>query len=165
MLGRGRLIEVLDEGHRAGLLTDVQDRLTENVLHAAPGRARDRAAAPERAVSLPRDCTRSALLAKAVSLGVREVLLTDGRPGPAGVRFVGYVKAADVAAGDRPPRHWLRPLPRIPEGATRLEALAELRRDGDAVGLMVARPAGSGEGRVVGVLYERGLLRELFGRV
>ncbi len=174
VLGRGRLIEVLDEGHRAGLLTDVQDRLTENVLHAAPGRARDRAVPLERAVTLPLHCSRTTLLAKVASLGVREVLLTAGADGAEASRIAGYVKAADVAAGDRPPRVWLRPLPRVPEGATRLEALAELRREGDAVGLLVARsprqgadgPEGSdGGARVLGVLHERGLLRELFGRV
>ncbi|WP_171182615.1 CNNM domain-containing protein [Alienimonas chondri] len=172
VLGRGRLIEVLDEGHRAGLLTDVQDRLTENVLHAAPGRARERATPPERAVSFPLACTRDELLAKAVALGVREVLLTAEPAGGASTvpaaeaaPFVGYVKVADVAAGDRAPRDWLRPLPRIAEGATRLEALAELRREGDAVGLLISRADGSGGGRVVGVLNERGLLRELFGRV
>ncbi|MFH5804182.1 CNNM domain-containing protein [Alienimonas sp. DA493] len=171
VLGRGRLIEVLDEGHRAGLLTDVQDRLTENVLHAAPGRARDRAAPPERAVSLPLDCTREELLTKAAALGVREVLLTavdlgDGDDGgDEAAPFVGYVRAVDVAAGDGPPREWLRSLPRIPEGATRLEALAELRREGDAVGLLVSRPDAGGRARVVGILHERGLLRELFGRV
>ncbi|QDT17779.1 DUF21 domain-containing protein [Alienimonas californiensis] len=182
VLGRGRLIEVLDEGHRAGLLTDVQDRLTENVLHAAPGPARDRAAPPERAVSLPLDCTRAELLAKAAALGVREILLTAVDLGAVGhgtngsaahrheanrdsVRFVGYVRAVDVAVGDGPPRDWLRTLPRISEGATRLEALAELRREGDAVGLLVSRPETGENAPVIGVLHERGLLRELFGRV
>lgn len=168
VLGRGRLIEVLDEGHRAGLLTDPQDRLTENVLHAAPGRARDRSAPPERAVTLPLGCSRRELLAKAASLGVREVLLTrDGEPAPAELTpaaYAGYVKVVDVAAADRPPRAWLRPLPVIAESATRLEALGELRREGDAVGLLVAGTK-QDPGRVTGVLHERGLLRELFGRI
>lgn len=165
VLGRGRLIEVLDEGHRAGLLTDVQDRLTESVLHAAPGHARDRATPPERAVALPIDCTRIELLTKAASLGVRDVLLTAGLPSDDPQHFVGYVGAAAVAASDGPPRDLLRSLPRISEGATRLEALTELRNHGEAVGLLLSRPDATGGARVVGVLHERGLLRELFGRV
>ena len=173
VLGRGRLIEVLDEGHRAGLLIDVQDRLTEHVLHSAPGRARDRATPPERAVTLPVDCRRADLLKKATGLGVREVLLTRGAPPPGDgsphlttpATFAGYVRVADVAAGERAPKAWLRPLPTLPAGATRLEALAGLRHRGESVGLLISRPDDPAGGRVVGVLYERGLLRELFGRV
>ena len=164
VLGRGRLTEVLDEGHRAGLLTDAQDRLTETVLHAAPVRAVDRAAPPERAVTLPIGCDRAALLAKALRLGVREVLLTNGEAaGPDPASFAGYVRAAEVAAADGPPRARLRALPHLPAGATHLEAVVELRRRGEPVGLLISRA--NGAARVVGVLHERGLLRELFGRV
>ena len=184
--GRTRLTELLKGGAEAGLLTDAQDRLVEGVLRIAPGRAADHATPPERAVCLPVGCGREAVLSESARLGVREVLLVNGDPAaPADPRrggltpedpryFAGYVKAAEVAAAvDRPPRLLVRPLPLLPATATKLEALVELRRCGETVGLLVTAAddggaaAGDGlpAGRVVGVLRERPLVRELFARL
>ena len=172
--GRTRLTELLKGGKEAGLLTEAQDRLVEGVLRIAPGRAADHATPPERAVCLPVGCDREAVLRESGRLGVREVLLVNGDPAspgdlsPADPRyFAGYVRAAEVAAeDDRPPRLLVRPLPLLPAAATKLEALVELRRCGEAVGLLVTADDGGGPaGRVVGVLRERPLVRELFGRL
>ena len=165
VLGRGRLTEVLDAGHRAGLLTDAQDRLVETVLAGEPGRAADLGTPVERALILPFDCDREDVLGPARRLAAREaLLLAEGVPAgtlpTAPGQFAGYVTAAEVAAADRPPRELLRPLPPIPRGAARLEAAVELRRRGESVGLLMAA-----DGTVSGVLRERGLLRDLFGRV
>ena len=176
--GRTRLTELLKGGAEAGLLTEAQDRLVEGVLSIAPGAAGDHATPPERAVCLPVGCGREAVLHEAARLGVREVLLVNGE-GPGGLdptdprRFAGYVRAAEVAADpDRPPRLLVRPLPLLPATATKLEALVELRRCGEAVGLLVDAPPAGGPlaanlpaGRVTGVLRERPLVRELFGRL
>ena len=179
VLGRGQLTEVLGQGKEAGLLTDAQDRLVETVLRVAPGAAADRADPPERCFTLPVGCTREDVLREAGRLGVREVLLVNGDPaafggdGPAASDprwFAGYVRVAEVAADDRPPRLLVRPLPLLPATATKLEALVELRRCGEAVCLLVvaadtlAGPApGLPAGRVLGVLRDRALVRELFG--
>ena len=181
VLGRGRLTEVLGAGREAGLLTEAQDRLVERVLRVAPGRAADHATPADRAVMLPVDCGREAVLHEAMRLGVREVLLVNGDPavpggGPLGPEdpryFAGYVRAAEVAVDPRAPRLLVRPLPLLPATATKLEALVELRRCGEAVGLLVGAagggngpPADLPAGRVAGVLRERALVRELFGRV
>ena len=174
--GRTRLTELLRGGKEAGLLTDAQDRLVEGVLRVAPGAALDHATPPEAAVRLPVGCGRGAVLHESARLGVREVLLVNGDPAaeqaggllPTDPRyFAGYVRAAEVAAEGRAPRLLVRPLPLLPATATKLEALVELRRCGEAVGLLVtaALPGDPPAGRVVGVLRERPLVRELFGRL
>ena len=174
VLGRGRLIEVLDEGHRAGLLIDVQDRLTEHVLHSAPGRARDRATpagagrhAPRRVspgrsaeegdrpgrAGGPADAGRPAVRRRFAPphdpRGVRRGTCgSRTSPRASGRRRLGSAPSRRCRPG---PRGW-KPSPDCGTGANRSACWSPAP----------TTPAG---GRVVGVLYERGLLRELFGRV
>ena len=156
LFGRKRLGEVLDAGHRAGLLTDVQDRLIEALLAAVPGPVTDAAVTPDRVHALPVDAGRETVREFARRLDLREVLLRTGARG--GREFAGYVTAAAAALAEQP-RDVLRPLVEIPGSHTKLEALLALRREHGAVGLVTGP-----DGAVAGVVFERTLLADLLGR-
>ncbi len=152
MLGRNRLVYVFNEGHREGLLGDVQRRLAESVMDLA-GEAVDSSMIPaNRVVSVSEEASVKELLDVSRRFSLSHVLVHR-----AGTQqdWFGFVRAGDVRNG-AVLKDLIRPVVSVCSRTGKLDALQEMRthraflavvRDGD---------------EIIGVVNERGLMAQLF---
>lgn len=156
VFGRSHLTQVLSEGRQHGLLGEAQVRFLTGLLSASGDTVVKSMTPADRVYGLTEAADREAVLEHARRYAVADVVM-GGRPG----EWTHYVRAAEVALSDRPLATHIRPLPRFDAKQARLEVLLALRTAGETVGAVVQ------EGRVVGVVNERGLVESLFraGRV
>lgn len=153
VLGRNRLVQVLSQGHREGLLTDVQSRLVHGVLHTAPQTVGDTATPALRVLGLAADCEREEILEFARSYGLGSVAI---RHPDRDDDWYGYVRVSDLVLSTLPVASLIRSMPRIAKSVTRLEALVALLSDGEEFGVVH-----DGE-QVVGTVSRHGLQEQLF---
>jgi CBS domain containing-hemolysin-like protein len=154
VLGRTRLTQAVSEGHKQGLLTELQNRLVHQLLTLASEPARQIAAPPDMVYGCPDTATREELLKTGRDFGVPLVALRQADE-PTG--WYGYVRVIDLAVTMRPLGQLVRTMPRIPARANKLEALLTLRSRGEDLGVLVNE-----QNHVVGVLAENGLVGQLF---
>lgn len=152
VLGRKRLVHVLNQGHEQGLLTDVQSRVVHGVLHTAGEKVRHSVTPTNRILGLAESATRAELLDYARRFGLTNIVLH--RSGQFDSWF-GYVRVVDLGISRRPLSALTQPMPRIAAHSSKLEALVALRTAGAAFGLVV-----DGE-ETVGIVNERGLIEQL----
>lgn len=153
VLGRNRLVQVLSQGHRAGLLTDAQSRLIHGILHTAAEPVTDSIMPSERILGLSDDVSRDELLAFARRYGTSTVpLFSDGSPD----NWNSYIRAVDASASNRPLSSMVKPMPRIDPGSSKLDALLVLRNAGVTLGVVRSGPT------VIGLISEQGLLEQMF---
>ncbi|MFQ5730937.1 MAG: CNNM domain-containing protein [Planctomycetaceae bacterium] len=153
VLGRSRLVQVLRQGHRAGLLSDVQSRLVNGLMHSAGEPMRDSMTPASRVLGVSQETSREDILEHARKFGLSHVAVhRSGAPED----WYGYLRLADVAVTRDPVAVHIRPMPEIDAGMTKLETLIALRRSGELFGRVVA------EGTVVGVIHEHGLIEQMF---
>lgn len=152
LLGRNRLIHVLNEGHKEGLLSDIQRRLSESVMELA-GEAVDGSMTPAaRIISIPAHATADEALEISRSYSLSHILVhRSDNPED----WFGFVCAGDLRAGGNLDGI-VHPVVSLCSRTGKLDALQELRtrraffgvvRDGD---------------KIVGVVTERGLMAQLF---
>jgi CBS domain containing-hemolysin-like protein len=154
VLGRTRLTQAVSEGHKQGLLTELQDRLVHQLLMLASEPARQIAAPPDMVYGCPDTATREEMLQTGRDFGVPLVALRRADD-PAG--WYGYVRVVDLAVTKRPLGQLIRTMPRIPARANKLEALLALRNRGEDLGVLVNE-----HGHAIGVVAENGLVGQLF---
>jgi CBS domain containing-hemolysin-like protein len=152
-LGRTRLFQVLSEGHNEGLLTDVQSRLIEGLMHIAGQPVLQSMVPTNRVLGVPDNFERDAVIDFAHRYGVNNVAIRQPSMADS---WYGYVRVADVAITREPLAALIRRMPVIDSAATKLEALLALRVAGVAYGVVK-----SGE-RVMGLASEHGLSEQLF---
>lgn len=153
LLGRNRLVQVLRQGHREGLLSDVQNWLVHGLLHTAAQRVTESMTPGDRVLGVDIDCPRDEALEFARHFGVHSIAVR--RAGTEADWFA-YVRVVDLAVTQRPLKSLLRQMPRIESGASKLQAMQTLREAGEAYGAVFA-----GE-TVIGVVSEHGLVEQLF---
>ncbi|MEO1996590.1 MAG: CNNM domain-containing protein [Planctomycetaceae bacterium] len=153
LLGRNRLFHVLSQGHREGLLTDSQRRLTHGVLHTAAQPVAESQTPAGRILGVASDCTAEHVLHFAKRYGLSNVAIR--RPDDPSAWY-GYVRVIDLLTTQRPLETQIRDMPQIDESATKLEALLTLRSAAASHGVIVS------EQQVTGTVSERGMLEQLF---
>lgn len=153
VLGRSRLVQVLRQGHREGLLSDVQSQLVNGVMQSAGQAMRDSMTPVSRVLSVPEGAPRDEILDHARRYGLSHVALhRRGNPEDC----FGYLQTADVAIARDPVAALVRQMPDVDVGATKLEALIALRQSGELFGRVVE------QGRVVGLINQYGLIEQMF---
>ncbi|MEX0704745.1 MAG: CNNM domain-containing protein [Planctomycetales bacterium] len=153
VFGRTRLVQVLSEGRREGILTDVQNRLVHGLLFTAAQPVTDAMIPADRVLGVSDDRPRGEILDYARRFGTSNVPLhRAGNPRD----WHGYVRVVDAAVSRRPIAQLVRPMPRIEATATKLETLLALRQSGAAFGVVRRN------GRALGVVSEHGLVEQLF---
>ena len=153
VLGRSRLVQVLSQGHREGLLSEVQNRLVHGLMHTAAQPVSSSMTPTSRVLGVPEDASRPEVLEFARRYGVPNVAIkrADTDDG-----WYGYLRVVDLAVSRRPHTSLVREMPRIEASASKLEALLALREAGEAYGVVFSGT------QVAGIVSERGLVEQLF---
>lgn len=153
VLGRNRLVQVLSQGHREGLLTDVQSKMVHGLMHTASQPVRESVTPVSRVLNVFDDADADAVLEHASRYGLSHVAVLK-----AGTEdeWLGYIRVADLRITGQPPQELIRPMPRIEADSSKLEALLTMRQTDESYGLVA-----SGE-TVIGLVSERGLIEQLF---
>lgn len=153
VLGRSRLAQVLLEGRREGLLTEVQGRLINGLINTAGQTVRTAMTPASRVLGVSAGASREDVLEHARRYGLSHVPVhAEGQPG----NWFGYLRVGDLRIAHRSVAAAIRPMPEFPASASKLEALLALRQHAAAFGRVL-------EGdRVVGVANERGLVEQMF---
>lgn len=152
VLSRTRLVSVLEEGHREGLLTALQSQLAENVIQVARHPVMLSMIPAMSVLGASESASRDELLRFARRLQSAVILLhPHGLPGS----WSAVVRVADIIRSDQSPRSVATSLPRFDALTSKLTALSELIRCRSAYGVVAE------EGRVIGVVSRRTLLADL----
>lgn len=153
VLGRSRLVQVLTQGHREGILTDVQSRLIQNVMMSVSDSVVQSMTPASRVLGLGINASRDELLEYARRFGLTHVAICHTEEAS---DWYGYVRVVDVSIVNRPPKQLVREMPKLSEKDTKLDALVKLRASAAAYGAVYH------EDEFVGTVSERGLAEQLF---
>jgi CBS domain containing-hemolysin-like protein len=153
MLGRSRLVQLMSQGRKEGLLTDVQNRLAEGVLRTAAQPVGDSMIPVDRVLGLPDTASREELLEFASQYGTSVISLY--RPGSVDDWYAS-VRVIDLVLDSRPMKALRQSMPTFSVDTTKLDALQQLQSAGALQGVVVQ------EERVLGVVNTRGLVEQLF---
>ena len=153
VLGRSRLVQLMSQGRKEGLLTDVQTRLAGGILQAATQPVRDSMIPVDRVLGLPETASREELLDFARRYGTSLICLH--RAGEANDWFAS-LRVIDLVLDPRPVPALQQPMPSLSVESTKLHALQQLQSAGALQGVIVQ------EGRILGIVNTRGLVEQLF---
>ncbi len=153
VLGRSRLVQVLSQGHREGILTDVQTRMIRGVMNVAGQPVRTSTTPSDRVLGVAEQASPTEILDFARRYGISVVPMRKADD-PHG--WFGYVRVLDLAVSRQTVASLVSLMPRIPASRGKLEALLQLRETDMEAGVVV-----DGE-KVVGVVTAHGLVEQLF---
>lgn len=149
VLGRHRLMQVLNKGHEHGLMTAEQGELVHGLLHDASRKAEEIMLPIDRVMGLEETATREELIEFGKAYGLVYIPL---RKAGSVDDWFGYVKLLDLRLNTTSPPT-IEPMPKIKLVATRLTALLKLRETGHALGVVRA------DEKTFGILSERALIQ------
>lgn len=151
--GRAGLVQVMSEGRREGILSDVQSQLVHGLLFTAAQPVTDTMIPRDRVLGVSDQATRDELLDYARRFGISEVAIH-----PAGdpSAWHGYIRVVDAALSRKPLEELIRPMPRVESTATKLETLLALRQADATYGAVCRGDS------VLGIVSEHGLAEQLF---
>lgn len=149
VLGRHRLIQVLDKGHEHGLLTLEQGELVHGLLHDASRQANEIMMPIDRVMGLDESATREQLIAFGKEYGLVNIPI---RRTESPIDWFGYVTLLDLKLDPGPPV--IEPMPIIDLKATRLTALLLLRESGRVLGVV------RDDSVATGILSEHALIQQ-----
>lgn len=153
LLGRSHLVQLMTQGRREGLLTDVQNRLANGVLQIAPQPVIGSMTPANRVLGVSERAGRQQILDYARRFGTPVVAIHhDESPED----WYAYVRVVDVALTSKPVAGLFRPMPIISPGASKLDALQMLKIEGEVLGVVK-----DGE-HVRGIVSSRSLCEQLF---
>ena len=153
VLGRKRLVQVLTEGHREGLLSGVQNRLVEGLFEIASAPVTGSMTPSGRILGVPDTSPRDELLKHARRYGLPLIpVCRADQPDD----WRGYIRVVDLVTREGPLASMIREMPRLPEHAGKLEVLLTLRSAEASLAAIVNND------KVVGLVSERGLVEQLF---
>ena len=153
VLGRNRLVQVMNYGHREGLLTDIQGRLIYGLLNTAAEPIASSMVPASRVEGVADNASTDEVLDHAARHGLSHVAV---RPPDLVNEWYGYVGVADLAIGRAPFSATIRKMPRVDAASSKLETLLALRNAGATL------CAVSQDDSIVGVVGERILIEQLF---
>ncbi|HSG70882.1 MAG TPA: CNNM domain-containing protein [Planctomycetaceae bacterium] len=149
-LERNRLAQLLSQGHREGILMDVQNRMVTGLMRLGQERITAGMTPAARIIGVEEGATRDEILASARTYGAAYVVIRrKDQPDS----WFAYARTIDVLLSTGPPP--TREMPQFAPGHNRLEAMLALREQDARIGAVVE------EGKVLGVVYEQGLIEAL----
>lgn len=152
ILGRSRLVQLMQHGHEEGVLTDIQSRLTNGLLQLAPQSVQASMIPTQRILGLSETATRVQLLDFARKYGISTVLVhRDQHP----EEWFGYLLVSELFGTNRP-KTVLRLMPTIPPGSSKLLALHTLQCEQAAYGVVQS------ERTILGVVARNGLVAQIY---
>ena len=149
VLGRHRLVQVLNTGHEHGLLTTEQGHLVHGLLHDASRPATELMTPVNRILGEDASASRETLIKFARDFGVTQIPLR--RTGTTD-DWIGYVSLIDLELGSESSPVTPQPLAVVDHTATRLTALLGIRETSSALGLVKR------DGKTIGLLNQRALI-------
>lgn len=152
VLGRNRLAQVLSQGHREGILLDVQNRMITGLMRLVQEKVTTVMTPVVRIIGIEETADRNEILELARQYGVAYVIIR--RAGEEN-GWYGYVRTVDILLARGPIKPHIQEMPRFPEAENRLEALLTLREQGAKIGVVLK------EEEVIGVVYEQGLIEAM----
>lgn len=153
ILGRSRLVQVLTQGHREGILTDVQSRLVQSVMLTATDSVVSSMTPVSRILGVSEDVSRDEALAYARQFGLTQMAV---RRANTESDWFGCVRVVDLSIKNQSVKSMLYDLPSIDAKSTKLEALLALRKASTTYGAVFR------ENELLGTVSERGLTEQLF---
>ncbi|WP_166820309.1 CNNM domain-containing protein [Thalassoroseus pseudoceratinae] len=153
VLSRNRLTQAVTEGHRQGLLTELQNKLVHGLLTIADEPVQQVATAPAMVIGCAADASRAEMLKTAQQFALPAIPVHRvGDPNA----WHAYVRTVDLMVTQRSVKDLLREMPRLPAKQKKLEALLQLRRLGEDLGVLVDE-----NDQVTGLIRQRGLMEHL----
>lgn len=152
VLGRNRLVQVLNQGHREGILAEVQTRLIRGVMNAAGQSVRSSTTPSDLVLGVNESATREEILNFARQYGIT-VVPVRRNDDPHG--WFGYVRVLDLGVSRKSVSSSIVPMPEFPASMGKLECLLHLREADRESGVVK-----DGE-TVVGVVSAHGLMEQL----
>ncbi len=153
LLGRGRLVQLMTQGRREGVLTDVQNRLANGVLQTAPQPVTGSMTPADRVLGVSDGASREEILKYARRFATPLVAI-HRQSSPED--WFAYVRVLDVLTDNRPLQSLIRQMPVFPPHASKLDTLQQLQILGEIYGVVR-------EGDTIrGVVNSRVLCEQLF---
>lgn len=153
LLGRIHLVQLMTQGRREGLLTDVQNRLANGVLQIAPQPVTASMTPAHRVLGLSERATRQDVLSYARRFATPVVAIHRDQSDE---DWFAYVRVVDVTLNRKPIATLFRTMPVISPAATKLEAMQTLLTENAVYGVIRQ------DDRVIGIVNNRGLCEQLF---
>lgn len=152
ILGLNRLAQVLSQGHREGILLDVQNRMVSGLMRLVQERVTVVMTPAARIIGIEDTADREQILDMARLYGVAYVIIrrSDGEKD-----WYGYARTVDILLTRSPVSSYIQEMPVFDEKENRLEALLTLREQGAKIGVVKKND------QVLGVVYEQGLIEAL----
>lgn len=152
VLGRNRLVQLMQHGHKEGVLTDIQSRLANGLLQFAPQLAMSSMIPSPRVLGVEETATREEVIEFARKFGVAAVAVhRTGDPN----HWYGYFLAAELIWHPQR-RPVVRIMPIISYQASKLEALHLLQVEDAWYGALER------DGKIVGIVARNGLIEQVY---
>lgn len=157
--GRGRFLQMISYGHHEGLLSQAQSALATGVLAIASQSVVESMTPAHRVLGLPGSSGREDILAFARRFGTPVVALSASPDAGSAEspQWTSYVRVTELQVRKDSVAEIRRPMPRLRQTATKLEALAVMQEHAAAYAAVVDEA-----GRVLGTVSQRGLVEQLF---
>ena len=153
VLGRKRLVRVLEEGHEHGLLADIQNRLVGGLLNTTRVPIESNIEPRDHVPGLPATASREQMLDHARQHQLAEIPLhREQEPG----NWFACVRVIELATGETPIEDLLIELPRVTPDTSRLEALMQLNAAAAPIAAVVD------DNQAIGLVHHRQLTEQLF---
>lgn len=153
-LSRNRLIHVVGEGEKEGVLTAIQNQLVQGMFDNMDYKVGSSMTKIHVVYSIEDSKNRDEILEFARKFGLSfAVVKSDSEADP----WVGYYKISELYALHGELKNFLKPLPRFSTETSKLEVLFALREQKAVCGLVISEKE-----EVVGLVSQRGLSEQLF---
>ena len=150
VLGRNRLSQLMEHGHAEGVLTDIQNQLTNGLLQLAPQPVTNAMIPQSRVLSLAATSTVQDIVDYAKKFAISGVVIHNAETAS---NLLGYVKVAEIL------RHKtvvIHAMPEIPSTSSKLVALHQLQCAEADFGVIRQN------GESIGIVTHQGLASQIF---
>ena len=153
VLGRKRLVRVLEEGHEHGLLADIQNRLVGGLLNTTRVPVESNIEPRDHVPGFPATASREQMLDHARHHQLSEIPLhREQEPG----NWFACVRVIELATGETPIEDLLIELPHVTPNTSRLEVLMQLNAAAAPIAAVVD------DNQAIGLVHHRQLTEQLF---
>lgn len=155
MLGRNRLVQIVQHGHQEGVLTEIQSQLANGLLQMAPEPITSSMIPLARVIGLADDATCDEAITFAKNFGLPAIPVRRKQPEDS---WYAYVHVTDLVAGKGAVRLHASTMPHVDYRANKLEVLHILQTANSSYAVVER------DGAVLGLITRNGLVSRLFRR-
>jgi magnesium and cobalt exporter, CNNM family len=152
ILGRHRLTQLINQGHREGIIIDVQRRLVDGLLDTAAQPLIDAITPVGRILGIEEGSSVEEMLSFSRKFGLSNIAIhKKGEP----QNWFAYAKAFDCLLEQKKHRSVVNELPKLECSLSKLEALIKLKELEQSYALVME------DGTAIGLVSEQGLIKQL----